>query len=118
MDAIWKDATSYRQGKRGKQEPTSWERIFDSGDRIWISRSHLSHPESWVMNVLDEKHVFLGESSISADSAKAIALLKAHDLIKTKIQALHGLHKEIFLARGLSAMQKRSALISAEIRTD
>lgn len=44
----WTDATSYRQGQRGKVAQTAWQTTI-GGTHIWVSCGHIDHRGSWVM---------------------------------------------------------------------
>ena len=74
-ERIWKDATKYRKGRRGKDPATAWETEVH-GSRVWISCGHRYHPEIWVMNcrainVIERR---IGPNTMSVEEARARAL--------------------------------------------
>ena len=76
---MWKDATSYSQGQRGKIAQTAWE-ITINGARIWVSRGHRYYPDDWVMTCarLGIGAVSLGKSEgVSSEQARNRAITDA-----------------------------------------
>lgn len=47
----WQDATSYRQGQRGKIAPTAWKVDIDDVMRVWICCDHIAYRGEWIMNI-------------------------------------------------------------------
>jgi len=83
----WTDVTNYRQGQRGKIEPTCWECAV-AGLKIWISCGHLYFPDDWVMNArpLGVVEKPIGPiSALSLDDVKSAALRMAWDAARLRV---------------------------------
>lgn len=88
MTPEWKDATSYRQGERGKIEPRSWKMCIGEW-RIWISCGHVYYPGEWIVTcrAIDiSKHRLGMIADMSTQDARRLALVvvreKAMNLAK------------------------------------
>lgn len=93
MKIEWEDATSYRQGERGKKSPTSWETEI-SGLRIWVSKDHIYYPDDWVMSCpgLDLREVRVGpQAALTDENAKSESLILARASLKKKCDFFAGL---------------------------
>jgi hypothetical protein len=87
----WKDATSYRQGERGKKKPTAWETTI-AGYRVWVSCQHLHYPDRWVWTCRDlgvtEPKVIGSLIDFPTETAQSRALMAAREVAASKISKL------------------------------
>jgi hypothetical protein len=98
MTPEWKDATNYRQGERGKIEPTSWEMRFD-GARIWISKGHRYYPDKWIVNCcevgIEEQEICPVSDTTPLSAVQESALKFVAVVMKQKAEKLHQLSLDI-----------------------
>lgn len=99
-EIIWKDASNYQHGERGKIAPTGWECHIDS-IRIWIGNNHRYYPGQWVMHCawLDIDTFLLdGIPTDDAAGAQAAALNHAVKTARINIKRLSAFAQKIEVA--------------------
>ena len=101
---IWKDATSYSQGQRGKKPQTAWETDLD-GVRIWVSCGHLDHPGRWVMNCRPINIIKrdIGGTNLTSEQARDRAVMTVYSEAKAMQRMAEGIADSAFAVVPLSS---------------